>query len=162
MTIIQDRAAEAVRDPRELVKPEIWATVTEYIATHQEVTLVYAQRMFGQTLVFLKAYADSRRDGMKGMLLPDGKRYKVVPDVTVDPGWHAFLQHTELYEEFCLDLAGEFIHHRPVITDEMRSGHALEHTLPALYATGYLVDLEFWSTATSCCPPCCAPPMNAR
>ncbi|MCW2890367.1 MAG: hypothetical protein JWL58_7229 [Streptosporangiaceae bacterium] len=154
-----DRTATAVKDPRELVNPETWEKVTRHIAKKREVTQVYAERMFGQVLVFLKAYADTRKAKSRAMLLPDGAGYRVVPDVTVDPGWHDFLEHTEDYAAFCLDIAGGFIHHRPVLTEEMRSGHALEHTLPALHATGYEVDLEFWSTATSCCPPCCAPPL---
>jgi hypothetical protein len=162
MTTTMERHTEGgVQDPRELVSLEVFEKVTAYIAKKREVTLVYAERMFGQTLVFLKAYADTRKSKSRAMLLPDGKGYRVVPDVTVDAGWHDFLEHTEDYAAFCMDVAGEFIHHRPVLTEEMRSGHALEHTLPALHATGYLVDLEFWSTATSCCPPCCAPPIDS-
>ncbi|MEV5749318.1 hypothetical protein AB0L00_15995 [Actinoallomurus sp. NPDC052308] len=147
------------KDPRDLVSPEVFEKVTTHLAKKMEVTTVYAERMFGQALVFLKAYADTRKAKSKAMLLPDGTGYRVVPDVTVDPAWHAFIEHTEDYVPFCREIAGEYIHHRPVLTAEMRSGHALEHTLPALYATGYRVDPEFWSTATSCCPPCCAPPI---
>lgn len=62
------------------------------------------------------------------------------------------------YTEFCEKLASEYIHHRPVLTEEMRNGHAMHHTLSALHATGYRVDMEFWSTSESCCPPECAPP----
>lgn len=90
------------------------------------------------------------------MRLPDGKGYRVVPDMSVDAGWHDFLQHTEDYAAFCDSLGVEFIHHRPVVTEEMRNGVAMERTLAALHATGYRVDMEFWTNATSCCPPDCA------
>jgi hypothetical protein len=150
-------------DPRELVSAEVFEKLTRYIIKDRQVSREYAERMFGQTLVFLKAYVDSRRDASGELMrLPGGGTYRVVPDVTVDVGWHAFLQHTEDYVEFCQRLAGEFIHHRPVLTEEMRSGAAMKHTLPALHATGYRVDLEFWRTAESCCPPECAPPGGGR
>lgn len=79
-----------------------------------------------------------------------------MPDATVDEGWHAFLQHTEDYAAFCERIAGTYLHHRPVMTKEMADGKAMEHTIPALFATGYRVNLEFWRTACSCCPPECA------
>ena len=159
MTVTADRTAIAAKDPRGLIAPGVFDKLVTYIVKDRQVTREYAERMFGQTLVFLKAYVDSRRDASGGlMMLPGGGTYRVVPDVTVDVGWHAFLQHTEDYTAFCRQLAGEYIHHRPVLTEDMRSGTAMKHTLPALHATGYRVDMEFWSTSESCCPPECAPP----
>ena len=157
MTIALNRRGEvAVRDPSELVDAETWETVTTYLAKHMAVTKAYAERMFGQTLVFLKASVDSRRDpAHKGFLMPDGRRYRVVPDHSVDPGWHAFLQHSELYTRFCQSQGLGFIHHRPYLAEEMLNGTALEATVAAVRATGYRVDLEFWSSGTSCCPPEC-------
>ncbi|TYB49449.1 hypothetical protein FXF69_10315 [Actinomadura chibensis] len=33
------------------------------------------------------------------------------------------------------------------------SGAEVDRTLPALHATGYRVDAEFWTGAKPCCPP---------
>ncbi|MEV5574799.1 hypothetical protein AB0L06_32590 [Spirillospora sp. NPDC052269] len=56
-----------------------------------------------------------------------------------------------------LALAGSFIHHHPVMDDDIRSGAALARTIPHLHATGYFVDPEFWEgeAGSSCCPPEC-------
>jgi hypothetical protein len=35
------------------------------------------------------------------------------PSDLVDTAWHAFLLHTERYEEFCLTHLGRFVHHQP-------------------------------------------------
>jgi|SRR5579862_1952074 len=36
-----------------------------------------------------------------------------VPPHDVDAAWHEFILHTRLYQEFCLDRYGHFIHHCP-------------------------------------------------
>ncbi|MFV2173047.1 hypothetical protein ACFHW2_24820 [Actinomadura sp. LOL_016] len=53
--------------------------------------------------------------------------------------------------------AESFIHHLPVMDDDIRSGAALARTIPRLHRTGYFVDPEFWDgeAGTSCCPPEC-------
>lgn len=160
MTLATEQAATDAKDPRDLVPPQVWDRLVAYIAKDRQVTQDYAAQVFGQTLVFLKAHADSIGSGAPALALADGARYRVVPDVTVDVGWHAFLQHTEDYTAFCEQIAGRYLHHRPVLTKEMADGTAMaRYTLPALHATGYRVDLRFWRTAYSCCPPECAPPL---
>ncbi|WP_165975677.1 hypothetical protein [Actinomadura rubrisoli] len=46
-----------------------------------------------------------------------------------------------------------------VLDDDILSGAALARTIPALHATGYRVDMEFWDNeGAGCCPPECSMP----
>ena len=88
------------------------------------------------------------------MLLPTGESYRVVPTRPVDAVWHAALQITEPYAAACKEIAGHYVHHRPILTEAMQDGTAITYTLAALHDTGYRVDMEFWGgEAESCCPP---------
>jgi hypothetical protein len=78
------------------------------------------------------------------MLLPTGESYRVVPTTTVDAVWHTALQDTEPYAAACQAIAGEFVHHRPIVTEEIRNGTAKAYTMMALRGTGYAIDKEFW------------------
>ncbi len=102
-----------------------------------------------------QAYADSiGKDDKYGMLMPTGEVYRVVPTAPVDAVWHAVLQNSEPYSAACDQIAGHFVHHRPILTEAMLDGTAITYTLAALHDTGYLVDMEFWAgEAESCCPP---------
>ncbi|TDD31096.1 hypothetical protein E1287_27735 [Actinomadura sp. KC06] len=140
MTVTTDRATGVADDPRDLVSPETFDKITDFLVTRHRVTRRYAERVFAQTLVFLKAVADN----------PD---IRIVPDISVDPGWHAFIEHTIEYAEFCDPVAGRFLHHVPIMIEDIGSGAVMARTIPALHATGYQVDMEFWETGESCCPP---------
>ncbi|NEA29673.1 hypothetical protein, partial [Actinomadura bangladeshensis] len=88
----------------------------------------------------------------------DPRNYiRIVPTPPVDQAWHLSLQRTEVYVPMSHLLADSFIHHRPVMDDDIRSGAALDRTIPQLHATGYYVDPQFWEgeAGTSCCPPEC-------
>ncbi|MFI5492517.1 hypothetical protein [Actinoplanes sp. NPDC051859] len=141
-------------DPKFLVDPKTFDKLAEHFAAVQEVTRTYAERAIGQMLLMLRAHADSKHDPDFGRLLPDGRSYRVVPTKPVDVAWHVSLQHTEPYLAACQQIAGEFVHHVPILTEGMADGTSIEYTRRALAATGYDVDLEFWSgEAESCCPP---------
>ncbi|WP_329521326.1 hypothetical protein [Spirillospora sp. NBC_01491] len=92
-----------------------------------------------------------RSSGLKAVT--DNPAIRIVPDISVDPGWHAFIEHTIEYAEFCDRIAGRFLHHVPIMIEDISSGAAMARTIPALHATGYPVDMEFWDTGESCCPP---------
>ncbi|TDD87547.1 glycine-rich domain-containing protein [Actinomadura rubrisoli] len=143
MTITPEKTAEAVKDPRDLVSPETFSKLVRFMVTRHRVTVRYAERVMEQTLVYLKAVADN-------------PAVRIVPDVAVDPGWHCLIEHTHEYAEFCERVAGRFIHHVPIMIEDISSGAAMARTVPALHATGYPVDMEFWSTGETCCPenPC--------
>jgi hypothetical protein len=60
------------------------------------------------------------------------------------------LRAHELYAEACRQIAGEFAHHRPILTEAVRDGTAKRYTMRAPAVTGY----EFGDgEAESCCPP---------
>jgi hypothetical protein len=139
MTVVTERVASAVKDPRDLVSPELFDTIVGRVLEELPVAPSYAQRVVDQTLVFLKAVADNPTNKM------------LTPSKAVDPGWHAFLMFTQEYAAFCQDLTGGgFIHHAPVVNEDIRSGDALTRTLEVLHSTGYRVDEEMWGGWTSC------------
>ena len=140
MTITTERAATAAKDPRKLVTPEVFSTVSTYVARHQEVTLAYAERMVAQMLVWMRAVADN----------PSAR---LAMDETVDPAWHAFMLHSQEYAAFCDRLFGRYLHHVPPVDGTSHTDVEIDRTLPALRATGYQVDTEFWVGAKPCCPP---------
>jgi hypothetical protein len=142
MTVMAERPAKAAnaKDPRELVDPEVFDKLVGYVMEHESVTRPYAEGMIGQTLVFLKAVADN-------------PRVRLAMDETVDPGWHAFILHSVEYTEFCDRLAGRYLHHVPPPPGVAMDDDAVARTLPALRATGYRVEEEFWVNRSPCCPP---------
>jgi hypothetical protein len=145
VTITVDHPAKPTaaeqRNPRELVSPQTFTKLVTYIVEHQRVTRPYAERMIEQTLIYLKAVCDNRD-------------VRLVPDISVDPGWHAFLMHTIEYTQFEQDHnGGRRLHHVPIMLEDISSGAAMARTVPLLHATGYPVDPEFWITGESCCPP---------
>jgi hypothetical protein len=158
MTITADHTDQAdqaaVKDPRGLVEPEVFELLVADIMRYNHVTRVYAERLMGQALVFLKAHADL----VKTAKADPGAWVRIVPSVPVDEGWHAFLKRTKPYTEFGMQHAGDYLHHVPVMDEDIRSGAALERTVPILKATGYHVDMEFWEAGAGagCCPPECS------
>lgn len=133
-------AATAAKNPRELLEPATFTLLSQYVASHQEVTPAYAERMVEQMLVWLKAAADN-------------PGVRLAMDETVDPAWHAFLLHSQQYAEFCDRTFGHYLHHVPPAPGTSHTTAEVDRTLPALRATGYYVDEEFWVGAKPCCPP---------
>jgi hypothetical protein len=154
VTLTTALPVQADKDPQALVDPETFDKLAEFFAARQEVTTTYARRAIGQMLLMLKAHADSQNDPDFGRKLPGGRTYRVVPTAPVDAAWHASLQHTEPYRAACEQIAGDFVHHVPILTEGMADGTSIEYTRQALRATGYYIDPEFWvGEAESCCPP---------
>lgn len=147
------RISQVRRDPRELIPAPAFALLVEDVRKATHATRDYCRRVVGQHLVFLKAVGNIRRAERQ-----DPRNYvRVVPTPPVDRAWHLSLQRTEVYVPMSVLFAESFIHHRPVMDDDIRSGAALARTIPQLHATGYFVDPEFWQgeAAASCCPPEC-------
>jgi hypothetical protein len=140
MTLTHETTVTAVKDPRELVSTDLFQLLVADIRRHQPLTQRYAERMMGQALVFLQAYGTMLRESRV-----DPSRWtRLVPSVPVDPAWHAFILRSEPYHSFCMEVAGCYMHHVPVTDEDIRSGAALNRTIPLLEVTGYLVDTEFW------------------
>jgi hypothetical protein len=157
MTITTEQTAQSVQDPRDLVPPDVFELLVGDLRRYHHVTRGYAERMMGQALVFLKAQANVVRARAEGR-----PWVRIVPTVPVDPAWHAFMLRSQAYAEFCTTHAGRYIHHVPFQDEAILSGDTLETTIPALEATGYRLDLEFWhGERKPCCPPECASPEGA-
>jgi len=50
---------------------------------------------------------------LKFMYLVSRFEIKLTPSIIVDYGWHEFILFTKLYERFCKEILGQFIHHTP-------------------------------------------------
>jgi hypothetical protein len=141
MTILAENSTIVAKDPRELLASDVFDLLVGDIRRHYPVTRQYAERMMGQALVFLKANGIMLREAQS-----DPSRWvRISPSVTVDPAWHAFILRSRPYHAFCMEIAGCYMHHMPAMDEDLRSGAALDRTIPLLNATGYQVDMEFWS-----------------
>lgn len=141
MSITLDRAETTALDPRELVDPGLFDKLADYVAEHQEVTRSYADTVVGQTLVWLQA-------------VKDNPGVRLAMSETVDPGWHAFILHSEDYTRWCEENLGYYLHHVPPAPGVSHRGDEIARTLPALQATGYRVEVDHWQGAAyPCCPP---------
>jgi hypothetical protein len=141
VAITVERAAPVAAYPRELISPELFAKLVTRVMEDEKVSEEDAKRVVAQTLVFLKACA-----------VNPGRNLS--PTKAIDPGWHAFILHTEDYAEFCERVAGRFVHHRPICNDDIRSGTALERTIEALKATGYPIEWDLWTVNAADCHQC--------
>ncbi|WP_067825225.1 glycine-rich domain-containing protein [Actinomadura kijaniata] len=144
MTTAPDVTASVVaHDPRELISRDLYAKLVARVTEDEDVSHERAQRIVTQALIFLKACADNPGRNLS-------------PTEAVDPGWLAFILHTEEYAAFCDTYAGAFIHHRPVCNDDIRSGATLGSTVDAIKSTGYPIDWELWTVDAANCNQCCA------
>lgn len=46
--------------------------------------------------------------------LANGSNLPCFPDKTIDNFWHTFIIHTKIYESYCKNKYGKFIHHNPI------------------------------------------------
>lgn len=58
------------------------------------------------------------REFKKMVLLRVTQKVKYGIKGQVDDFWHMFILYTELYHDFCNDLLGRYMHHRPTISSE--------------------------------------------
>ncbi|MFD0856203.1 hypothetical protein ACFQ07_28450, partial [Actinomadura adrarensis] len=148
------QAATAPKDPRELVTAEMFQAMVEDVVVFDKVTRVYAEAGVEQFLVFLKAWGDTMRE-----VGGDPRAWvKFAPSPAVDKIWHRSMMRTRNFEAVCDMVAGRYMHHLPIMDEDIRSGAASERGLAAMRATGYRLDLEWWLDGESCCPENCAQP----
>jgi len=139
---LDTKTPETAKDPRTLISEETFGHLVDRVMEQIPVAPFYAQRVVEQTLVFL--LAASQNPGAR-----------LSPSKAVDPGWHAFLMFTREYAEFVGGLTnGGFLHHVPVVDEDITSGTALARTVDAMVTTGYRVDPELWSGWASCAEGC--------
>ncbi|MFI0454283.1 hypothetical protein [Actinomadura sp. 6N118] len=141
MTIAPERVTTDRKKGRHLVTPELFEKLSAYVEKHQSVTRPYAESVIEQTLVWLNACAENPtvRLGMSD---------------SVDPGWHAFILHSQEYTAFCQEQFGRYFHHVPPAPGNVMDAETIARTLPVMYASGYEVEESFWTGALyPCCPP---------
>lgn len=127
------------KDPKDLISPELFGKLVGRVQEEMPVTTSYAESVVAQALAFLAAVAHNPADS------------KLTPSAAVDPGWHAFVEHTREYAAFCRHLTGGgFIHHIPVKEGTTLPGKSLAHTREAIAAAGYQVDERMWEADASC------------
>jgi hypothetical protein len=69
----------------------------------------------------------------------------------VDPFWHAHVLDTRLYHAFCTTVAGEYIHHVPLVSqvEEIKLMPAYRDTTIILYAKHFgTLNQKYWGTQT--------------
>ncbi|MGC5400570.1 glycine-rich domain-containing protein [Streptomyces sp. DT20] len=131
MTAIQERPAT---DARNLIGAKLRATlVSNMQAKFPKLTDDKADRGVGQMIAFLAAgaYSDT----------------PLSPSPLIDDFWHAFLLHTQAYQNFCSGTIGKFVHHQPGFLDkeEHGGGKALRaRTVDAIVTAGFVIDMAFW------------------
>ena len=124
--------------PRELITPCLFNRLTCRLTAVDDYDHDTAERIVEQALAFLVACAH----------YPDAH---LSPSPAVDAGWHAFILHTADYAEFCQQVAGRFIHHRPSGPGEATPGQqAIGVTIAAMRDAGLLVDPDLWVPTAEC------------
>lgn len=155
MTITTEQTT--TKEPRDLVTPEMFQLMVDDVVTFDKVTRSYAERGVEQFLVFMKAWGDT----MAEVGGAPAKWVKFPPSPAVDKIWHRSMMRTRAFAAVCDRVAGRYMHHLPIMDEDIRSGAASERAIAAMRATGYRVDLEWWMDGESCCPENCAqPPMT--
>ncbi|WP_394617394.1 glycine-rich domain-containing protein [Lentzea sp. JNUCC 0626] len=122
-----------LRDPRTLVSLEVWARLVKLIMRDHDLDFDLAERTLGQTLAYLVTSAENPGTTMG-------------PTPAVDLGIHTFVLDTPRYIQFCQTYAGTYIHHVPVLDEELdsQSAQVLRDTIEAIRNSGFQPDLELW------------------
>jgi hypothetical protein len=124
--------------PRELIASGLFDKLTVRVMADEGLERDAAEKVVEQALAFLVACSLHPNDHLS-------------PSEMVDAGWHAFLLHTREYAEFCAQIAGRFIHHRPGDPGEdLPTREAIGATIAAMRAAGLPVDASLWVPRAKC------------
>jgi hypothetical protein len=128
---------------RSLISEELFARLVRRMIDDEKLNDVLAERVLDQALAFLGTCARERGG-------------PIAPSELVDVGWHTFILHTREYAEFCVRVAGRFLHHVPTDEDDpdTHGGGArarLNRTVRAIEQAGFMVDADLWPAATDKC-----------
>ena len=67
------------------------------------------------------------------------------PSPLVDIGWHTFILYTREYTEYCQSICGEYIHHRPNDTPELRAiTKPIAATVDFMTSNGIAFNPDLW------------------
>lgn len=93
---------------------------------------------------------------LRFLCLCDASAKALTPSIRVDAVWHEFILFTRLYERYCNEVFGRFIHHQPD-DDSDQTGKQYLATLAAYRSRFGEPNPEFWpepGVASSDCGPC--------
>ncbi|MCT2587681.1 glycine-rich domain-containing protein [Actinophytocola gossypii] len=130
---------------RALVPTGLFTKLAQRVATDERVDKNHADRVVDQTLAFLGTCAVSD--------------LVLAPSAAVDPGWHAFILHTQEYAAFCSLVGGRFLHHVPTDdADPTLHGAAaravIERTVAEIRRARFEVDEDLWKPSVVDCSQC--------
>ncbi|MGW2226635.1 glycine-rich domain-containing protein [Streptomyces formicae] len=130
------------RTGRSLVDEALFDRLATFLERENHVPRDRAERVLDQALAFL-------------WTLGQGTDAPRTPSQDVDPGWHAFLLHTEEYDTWCLERFGFKLHHRPATGTRSRDGFTVRRTALAIADGGFDVDWTLWRKPAACNEPAC-------
>jgi hypothetical protein len=123
--------ANDLRTGRSLVSEDLFASLANFVATHDGQPLERAERIADQAVAFLATVSTAT--------------VPMVPSDDVDMGLHAFILHTQAYAEFCQTHAGRFLHHNPAPGGGGRDPEMVKASAHAMKATGFMVLDDLWT-----------------
>lgn len=141
MTVAPEKTAAATRRGRDLVTPELFERLTDFCATEYGLEYCVAKQIQDQAIAMCYTMGVTRSGDT------------MAPSATVDPGWHAFMLHTEEYAAWCQEQFGYFLHHQP--NSKTRTRGLMTNTVDKIRAQGLVVDDRLWGTDAECNPPTC-------
>ncbi|MFF6971609.1 MULTISPECIES: glycine-rich domain-containing protein [Streptomyces] len=129
-----------LRHGRDLVSPELFHRLAQFCADEYGVERLVAEKVIDQALSFVYVVGHERA-------------YELAPSRLVDPGWHAFMLHTQEYADWCESTFGFFVHHAP--NSKIRTQHLMTAVTGRIRAAGFVVEERLWGAAADCNPPTC-------
>ncbi|QDY78299.1 hypothetical protein [Streptomyces qinzhouensis] len=120
-----------LRAGRDLVGPELFKSIVQFVVTHFGQDSERAERQADQALAFAATAATTT--------------VPMVPSDDVDHALHAFILHTKDYAEFCQEHAGRMLHHNPRLGGGGRTVEAVTTSAHAIKAAGFVVHDDLWT-----------------
>ncbi|MGV9311750.1 glycine-rich domain-containing protein [Streptomyces sp. NPDC003691] len=133
-------SSAALRRGRDLVGPGLFERLAAFCAEEYGMERVVADAVMDQAMAFVYVVGSERA-------------YDLAPSRLVDPGWHAFMLHTQEYADWCRNRFGFFVHHEPNST--VRTPDLMVSVAGRIRAAGFEVDERLWGTTAECNPPAC-------
>ncbi|MFJ5973997.1 glycine-rich domain-containing protein [Streptomyces sp. NPDC093060] len=141
MTVAPETPVVALRHGRDLVSPELFARLADFCAEEYGHERSMAERIMSEAITLCYVMGSTNAGDV------------MAPSKAVDPGWHAFMLHTEDYAKWCTENFGYFLHHRP--NSKVRTQGLMVDVVGRIRAEGFEADERLWGTAAECNAPAC-------
>jgi hypothetical protein len=97
-----------------MVQDQLYRTISEYPLDFVEQRLI---KKGGFDEATAKAAVEELKKFLYICTVEEDKPIAMISS-TVDEAWHTFILFTKEYENFCRNIAGRFLHHQPIISDD--------------------------------------------